>query len=83
MSKPVVIKQWRAKDFHETSYISISTLGTTKVVEIEYSNVLDELLLEFSLAKGRREKGIVREKYRQAAMELNSQYKKPVYNTEI
>ena len=83
MDKPVMIKQWTSKDPHETSYITISTIGSSKVVEIESSNILDELLLEFNIAKGRKEKGIVREKYRQAAKELNSQYKKPIYNPEI
>ena len=83
MDKPVMIKQWTSRDSHETSYISISSIGSSKVVEIEYSNILDGLLLEFNLAKGRKEKGIVREKYREAAKELNSQYKQPYYNPEI
>lgn len=78
-----MIKQWTSKDLHETSYISISSIDSSKVVEIEYINILDELLLEFNMAKGRKEKGIVRERYKAAAKELNSQYKKPIYNPEI
>lgn len=78
-----MIRQWTSKDSHETSYITISAIGSTKVVEVESSSILDELLLEFSLARGRKEKGIVREKYRVAAKELNSLYIKPLYNSEI
>jgi len=77
------IKEWTSKDPGEVSHIVISVHNSSRVVEIEYTNILDDLLIEFKAAQGRKEKGIVRERYRVAAKELNSRYKKPVYNPEI
>lgn len=83
VDRPVIIKQWISKESFETSYISICTVGNIKVVEIECINILDELLLEFNMAKGRKEKGVVRERYKVAAKEINSFYTKPLYNPEL
>lgn len=77
------IKEWTSKDLGEVSHIVISVHNSSRVVEVEYTNILDDLLVEFKTAQGRKEKGIVREKYRVAAEELNSRYKKPIYNPEL
>ena len=76
-------KQWTSKDLTETSHISIFNVESRWVVEIEYVSELDRLLDEFKIAKGKREKGIVREKYKEAAKKLNSQYKYPRHNPEL
>lgn len=83
MINRVVIKEWISKDSTETSRISLLEIEGRRVVEIEYTSELDRLLGEFKLAKGKKEKGEVREKYRIEATRLNSQYKHPVYNLEI
>ena len=79
----VRIKEWTSKDPGEVSHIVISVHNSSKVVEIEYTNILDDLVVEYKAAKGRKEKGEVRARYSAAAKELNDRYKKPVYNPEI
>lgn len=75
--------EYISKDRLETAYIKASQHGATRVVEITYVNKLEEIEKEYNSTKDRARRKELKEQYRVAALELNSQFKKAIYNETL
>jgi hypothetical protein len=75
--------QYTSKGRLETAHIEISQQGASKVVEIVYVLALEQIAEEYNNTKDRARRKELKEQYRVAALELNSQFKKPIYNETL
>jgi ribonuclease I len=75
--------EYISKDKLETAFIKSSQQGSTQVVEITYVNKLEEIEMEYKMSKDRARRKELKEQYRVAALELNSQFKKAIYNETL
>lgn len=77
------VVEWDSKEINESAHITLSRLGSSKIAEIEYVSILDVLSVEHKQAKGAKAKREVANRYKEAAQEINKNYKHPIYNSEI
>jgi hypothetical protein len=75
--------EYISKDRLETAYIKSSQQGATRVVEITYVDILEEIEKEYKSSKDRAKRKQLKEQYRVAALELNSYFKKAIYNETL
>ena len=75
--------EYISKDRLETAYIKSSQQGRTRVVEITYVDKLEEIEKEYKMTKDRAKRKQLKEQYRVAALEINSQFKKAIYNETL
>lgn len=75
--------EYTSKDRLETAHIKSSQQGNSRVVEITYTNKLEEIEAEYKKTKDRARRKELKEQYRVAALELNSQFKKAIYNETL
>lgn len=75
--------EYISKDRLETAYVKSSQQGTVRIVEIIYVDKLEEIEREYKISKDRAKRKELKEQYRVAALELNSQFKKAIYNETL
>lgn len=72
-----------SKDRLETAKVTIEKRNGSSIVELEYVHSLDRIAEEYKVEKNKEKKKALKEEYKALALEVNSQYKIPLYNQTL